>query len=94
MFATARGAAREFGIRLLQPLREARDEIGQEKRRVDGDAGDKGAVRTLSGDPIEAGQHAGDVRVEFAHRPVDPFFNASRPEDFAAAAAPLQAAGG
>jgi hypothetical protein len=32
------------------------------------------------------------ARVAFADRPVDPFFNANRPEDFAAAAALLQAA--
>jgi molybdopterin-guanine dinucleotide biosynthesis protein A len=34
------------------------------------------------------------VTVPFADRPVDPFFNANRPEDFAAAAALLRAAAG
>lgn len=34
------------------------------------------------------------VTVPFADRPVDPFFNANRPEDFAAAAALLRADGG
>jgi len=32
--------------------------------------------------------------VPFADRPVDPFFNANRPEDFAAAEALLRVAGG
>ncbi len=58
MRLTARGGAGEIGAGLVEPLREAGDEIPRQKRRVGRNADDQRAIRPVLRRPIEPGQHA------------------------------------